>query len=74
MPNKTFTFSISMSYIECQDMYADQIKYVIVTADSGERVQLPKENLRRFLLPTGIHGRFAMEVNSKNKLIRLERQ
>lgn len=70
---KIYTFDIDMPYSECVDLYAEQIRYVIVHAHSGEKVQLPKENLKRFLIPTGIKGRFQLRVNKYNKIVDLQK-
>lgn len=70
---KTYTFDIKMPYAECVDLYAQQIRFVIVQAHTGEKVQLPKENLQKFLVPTGIHGRFELKVNSYNKIVYLQK-
>lgn len=70
---KNYVFDIKMSYAQCQDLYVQQIRYVIVQAHSGEKVQLPKENLQKYLLPTGIHGRFELGVNSQNKIVYLHK-
>lgn len=70
---KTYMFDVNMSYAECEDLYAQQIRFVVVQTHSGERVRLPKENFQRFLLPTGIHGRFELRVNAQNKIVHLQK-
>ena len=62
-------FSAHLSYSECEDLYKQQIKYLIVTNQEGKRIQLPKENLRKFVTPTGIKGRFELIVDQNNKLV-----
>jgi hypothetical protein len=62
-----------MSYAECQDMYLDQIRYVVVRTHLGKTLRLPKENLRQFLLPSGIHGRFELTTDDNNKIKSLKR-
>lgn len=70
---KIYTFDINMSYAKCQDLYAQDIKFVIVHAHSGERLQLPKDNFKRFLLPSGLSGAFKLTVNAQNKIISLQK-
>ncbi|MFC4699472.1 DUF2835 family protein [Glaciecola siphonariae] len=70
---KTYTFTLNMPYAECQDLYAEQIRFVIVRAHTGEKLQLPKENLKRFLLPNGLVGHFELKVNAQNKIISLQK-
>jgi hypothetical protein len=62
-----------MSYAKCQDLYAQQIHFVIVHARTGERLQLPKDNLKQFLLPSGIEGSFELKVNEHNKIVSLQK-
>jgi hypothetical protein len=68
-----YLFEIGMTYAECQDMYLQQIRYVVVRSHLGKTVRLPKENLRPFLLPSGIHGRFELITDDNNKIKSLKR-
>nr|WP_136249490.1 DUF2835 family protein [Ningiella ruwaisensis] len=70
---KRYEFDISMSYAHCSDLYSASIRFVIVQAHSGEKIRLPKENLKRFLMPDGIHGRFEMRINDQNKILSINR-
>jgi len=70
---KTYYFDVSMSYARCIDLYADAILYVVVQAHTNETIRLPKENLKPFLLPSGIHGRFKLMINSQNKIVSLNK-
>jgi hypothetical protein len=49
------------------------LKTVVVTATTGERVQIPSTRLRPFVEPTGIKGRFCLTVNNENKIQSFER-
>jgi hypothetical protein len=62
-----------MSYAECQDMYQQQIRYVVVHTHLGKTVRLPKENLRPFLLPDGIYGQFELITDANNKIKSLKK-
>lgn len=62
-----------MSYRECENLYESSIQAIVVTAVSGERVQIPSSRLRRFVEPTGISGKFHLLVNKENKIHSFER-
>jgi hypothetical protein len=70
---KRYLFTISLSYLECENLYLAAVKTVIVTANSGERVQIPSISLRPFIEPTGIKGSFCLTVNKENKIQSFER-
>jgi hypothetical protein len=65
---KQYFFSIQLSYIECENLYDASIKSIVVTATTGERVQIPCNRLRPFVEPTGIKGNFCLTVNKDNKI------
>ncbi len=65
---KHYIFNIALSYLECENLYSSSIKSVVVTAVSGERVQIPSTSLRPFIEPTGIKGRFCLIVSKQNKI------
>jgi len=70
---KRYLFTISLSYLECENLYLTSVKTVIVTANTGERVQLPSISLRPFIEPTGIKGSFCLTVTRENKIQSFER-
>ncbi|AEP29995.1 hypothetical protein GNIT_1886 [Glaciecola nitratireducens FR1064] len=49
------------------------MKTVVVTATTGERVQIPSIRLRPFVEPSGIKGKFCLTVNGENKIQSFER-
>lgn len=65
---KYYIFDIEMSYLECENLYLSTVKWVIVKATSGERVQIPSIRLRPFVEPSGIKGNFCLCVNKHNKI------
>lgn len=73
MPKQHFYFSTSLSYTECEDLYLHHIKYIVVTASNGKRVQLPKENLKKFIRPEGLKGSFEMIIDANNKILSINR-
>ncbi|WP_432277180.1 DUF2835 family protein [Glaciecola petra] len=68
MKNTKYYFSVSMSYAECENLYHDQIQYLVVTSTEGKRIQLPKQNMQKFVSLNGLHGMFVMEVDRNNKI------
>lgn len=70
---KKYVFDVHMSYAQCEDLYIQQIKYVVVHTYEGKTLRLPKENLKRFLLADGINGRFELVCDANNKLVSLSR-
>ncbi len=70
---KRYVFAISLSYLECESLYLTTLKTVVVTATTGERVQIPSSRLRPFVEPVGIKGKFCLTVNNENKIQSFER-
>lgn len=70
---KRYLFIISLSYAECESLYFTTVKTVVVTATTGERVQIPSIRLRPFVEPMGIKGKFCLTVNGENKILSFER-
>ena len=69
MQNKTiYTFTLSLPYSDCENLYVTGINSVVITADSGERVQVPTKNLRPYVSRDGLKGRFRLVVNQHNKI------
>jgi len=46
---------------------------VVLTADSGERVQVPSGRIRQFIDSRGFYGRFRLVVSAQNKIKSFER-
>mgnify|MGYP000132637056 CR=1 FL=1 len=73
MQQKEYYFSVAMPYSECKPLYTGGIKYALLTADTGERVQVPAINLRPMITRVGIKGRFRLIINHHNKIISFEK-
>lgn len=65
---QTFYFSLSVKYDYCERFYEPGFNTVVMTDDNGKRIQLPVLNLRPFVGPTGLHGRFRLTVGDNNKI------
>ena len=70
--NKVHRFSVNMSYAECEDMYRHQIKYLVVTDEHGLRIQLPKQNMQKFVTPAGLKGIFVLEIDQNHKIMSIK--
>ncbi|GBL02852.1 DUF2835 family protein [Glaciecola sp. KUL10] len=68
-----YLFSVNMPYSECESLYLGQVKHVVVTADTGERIQVPSINVRKFVDTRGLVGRFRLTVDDKHKIQALVR-
>ena len=68
-----FLFNAVLSTEQCLSYYSGQIKYVLVTADSGERIQLHFRHLQPFIDRLGLRGRFRLTVSKQGAFVRLEK-
>ncbi len=66
-------FSISVSYLECENLYGRARNSVVLMSEKGIRVQLPVMNLRPFIQRDGLHGRFRLTIDESNKIKAFER-
>ncbi|MBT0587120.1 DUF2835 family protein [Alteromonas oceanisediminis] len=73
MSHQTFILNISVNYARCEQLYRQGYATVVVPTVDGKRVQLPSKNLRPFVGPKGIHGRFLLVTDEKNKLVSLQK-
>ncbi len=71
MPEETF--SLHLSEEDLLQYYRGTATRVSITADSGRVIQFPAVNLRTFISPMGIHGRFRIRFDSRNKFMDLTR-
>ena len=63
-----YYFNLRAPYVKCEILYTAGINVVVITADSGVRVQLPTKNLRPFVDSNGINGRFRLIIDQQNKV------
>ena len=70
---KQYFFNLNSSPKECEVLYVPGINSVVMTAESGERVQLPCVNLRPHVSHMGIKGRFRMVIDQYQKIQSFER-
>lgn len=65
---RCYFFTLSLSYLDCEQLYAAGNHKALLMAETGERIQLPTKNLRPFVQSQGIQGRFRLIINDKNKI------
>lgn len=68
-----YYFSAFVTSEQCLGYYRGDIKNVIVTAESGERVQLPFRYFQPFIDVNGIRGEFCLTLNANGAFVRLEK-
>jgi hypothetical protein len=68
-----FYFTLSVSYDLCEKLYEPDHNSVVMTEDGGKRVQIPIKNLRPFVSPQGLKGRFKLVIDAKQKLKSFQR-
>lgn len=68
-----YELSISATYAQCEQLYIATNNTVVVKSTTGLSIQLPTKNLRAFVGPDGIHGRFKLVINKENKIQSLTR-
>ena len=71
MMPRIFEFSINLSAEKTQHIYQGQARYILVYTDDGVSLQLPAINFRQYVTDRGIQGRFKVEIDDNNKIIRL---
>lgn len=68
-----YLFTVNIPPAECERYYRGQASRVLVVDSQGRRLLLPAVNFRPFVTATGIQGRFRVQVDARNRLVRLER-
>ncbi len=65
---RQFEFNLALPAQKVQVIYQGQARYILVESDDGLKLQLPAANFRDFVTEDGIHGRFAVSVDTSNKI------
>ena len=66
-------FSLSISPEQNQRYYRGTATAVVTRTEDGRTLRFPAEELRRFVSHNGVHGRFRIEFDNRNKLVSLTR-
>ena len=65
---RQYFFTLAVPYVQCENLYITGNNAVVLTADSGERIQLPTVNLRPYIDRQGLNGRFRLVIDNQNKV------
>ncbi len=68
---RLYRFSLVLTEQQILAYYSGQVKYVLVWADSGEKIQLEAHNFRRFFSHSGLSGRFELATTDQGKFVSL---
>lgn len=71
--SRCYVFSGFISAEKCQQYYRGEVRYAIVTADSGERVQLAFRHFQPYISQLGIRGRFRLTLTENGEFLQLEK-
>ena len=66
-------FRLNLPPEEALRYYQGNARFVIVTAESGQRIQFPAEHIRPFIDQSGVQGYFSIQFDDNNKLLELRR-
>lgn len=67
-----YFFSLNIPYQTFLSHYNGAASNVLVTTETGLRLQLPASRFRPFLSQIGLKGRFRLITDQNNKFVRLE--
>jgi len=66
-------FYLNVSRKEALRYYKGEVRFVMVTATNGKKIQFPAEHIRSFIGQNGIEGKFNIRFDNDNKLLSLVR-
>lgn len=70
---RRYFFNASLSAEQCYRYYRGDIKYVMVTADNGERIQLQFRHFQPYIDRNGFRGRFRLTLADNDSFVALEK-
>lgn len=69
---RQYLFSAFLAREKCLLYYQGTIRYVVVTADSGERIQLGLKHFQPYFSALGLRGRFRLTLTETGAFGSLE--
>ncbi|MGA1237026.1 MAG: DUF2835 domain-containing protein [Limisphaerales bacterium] len=66
-------FDLHISAERMLEYYRGRATVVHAVATDGRSVQFPAQAIQRFVTEDGVHGRFRLEFDARNKFVGLER-
>ncbi|PHS70285.1 MAG: hypothetical protein COB23_03995 [Methylophaga sp.] len=70
---KELHFELNLTRKQALRYYEGSVRFVIVTAENGQKIQFPAQHIRPFIDQNGVEGRFAIQFDSDNKLLSLNK-
>ena len=70
---RLYRFRLELTSEQCLGYYQGIVRYVLVQAESGEKVQLRAEHFRSFISHAGLSGRFELITTPSGKFISLKK-
>lgn len=70
---RRYRFFLQLTPEQCLGYYQGTVRYVMVLADSGERVQLHADHFRAFISHSGVSGRFELTTDANGKFVALQK-
>lgn len=71
--DSVYYFSVNFPYSQCEALYSGNYPNVVLTAESGQTIQVPSSRIRPFVSGVGLTGRFRLIVDKNNKIKSFER-
>lgn len=69
----TVRFRMNIAREEAMRYYTGTVRFVIVDAENGQRIQFPAQHIRPFITQSGIQGIFCISFDDHHKMIGIER-
>ena len=66
-------FRMAISADEASRYYRGTARFVVVTAENGQKLQFPAQHIRQFIDQLGVRGLFSIQFDDNNKLIGLKK-
>ena len=66
-------FRMAISADEASRYYRGTDRFVVVTAENGQKLQFPAQHIRPFIDQLGVRGLFSIQFDDDNKLIGLKK-
>lgn len=69
----TLRFSMNIPREEAMRYYDGTVRFVIVYAENGQRIQFPAQHIRPFITQSGVQGIFSLSFDDNHKMIGIQR-
>ncbi len=68
-----YEFELHLSAARFLDYYRGSVRHIVVRCTTGQNVQFPASLVQKFVSSEGVHGKFVLTCDEKNKCLGLER-